>query len=343
MPIESGGGGNAGRPAIWVALERLAAEQRKANPRLTLEQARAAAYSTPAGKTYLEQWRTAKAADVTPEQATDRRSQAWAKIDAAAETLRRRDSSLSVEKARDQVMKSQPELVAEYRGEEGGAPIGAPADESEWCRHVQIGKSEHTIAELAEARLVDLTKAEQSRNEQLIKLDPTTRRLSKEQAFVVAVQSPEGKEAYAQLRRSDAHLTPQAARQAVMNRIEKRIADALADMKQRDPAGYAAAFGSTAIPAIAAPQPSAVRKWAPYGDGTSERTWIAKDAGGQTLRLRLVDPAGRSHAQIAKAWSDGTLELGDGDVVGSWYFTNDAENFYGRIVKAGSIVVAVAA
>jgi hypothetical protein len=121
------------------------------------------------------------------------------------------------------------------------------------------------------------------------------------------------------------------------------LPEALAEMRKNDPEGYAAAFGSTtAPPAIAAPQPAVVTKWQPYGQqADGERTWVAKGDGAPALKLRLLDPAGRSAAEIRKSWQDGTLQL-DPDATGSWYFARDTM-FHGRMVPAGSIVTAVPA
>jgi hypothetical protein len=62
---------------------------------------------------------------------------------------------------------------------------------------------------------------------------------------------------------------------------------------------------------------------------TGERTWVAEtDTGAPTMRLRALDPGGRSAADIKKSWTDGTLEL-DPDAMGSWYFSTDPV-FHGR-------------
>src|ERR1700738_4106883 len=111
MPINSGGSSTVGsKEANWRELEKLAAEERKTDPRLTLEQARARVYATEQGQRYLAAYRAAEKSEATPEQIEkqQRAPVASAKIDAAAVALQKADSSLSIEKARALAMERDP-------------------------------------------------------------------------------------------------------------------------------------------------------------------------------------------------------------------------------------------
>ncbi len=317
MPISTPSVGTFGsQEANWKALEELVQAERARDPRLSLEQARARVYSTERGRRYLAAYRAAaKAAQPTAEQVAERKSQAWSKIEAAAETLRKGDSSLSPEKARSMVMAQNPDLVASYRGDASGGTIGAPPAESAWLRQLEVSKSERSIRDLAEDRLAALTKAEQSRNETLVKLDPTVKRLTKEQAFVVAVQSPEGKEAYEQLRRQDADMSPLQIRQAQDERIE-RVMTSLESQATVKPAP------------VVAPEPAPVAKVA-TADPPPDRTWIQKASSGwPARRLRVVLEPGGSSAEIQKAMIEAPESI---------RFVRDTV-FHGRQMKAGQVV-----
>jgi hypothetical protein len=319
MPISAPDGGTFGsQEANWKALEELVQAERARDPRLSLERARANVYATEQGRRYLAAMRAAaKAAQPTAEQTAERKSQAWSKIEAAAETLRKGDSSLSLEKARSIVMAQRPDLVASYRGDTpGGGTIGAPPAESAWLRQLEVSKSERSIRDLAEDRLAELTKAEQSRNETLIKLDPTVKRLTREQAFVVAVQSPEGKEAYEQLRRPDADLSPLQIRQAEDDRYA-RLMQSLE--RQINPA-----------PApVVPPSPTPVAKQATAVVEEPAKTWVSKaDSGSGARKLRILLEPGGSAEDIQKAMLEAPESI---------RFVRDTV-FHGREVKAGQVV-----
>jgi hypothetical protein len=317
MPLNfSSPGAFGSQEANWIKLEELVQAERARDPRLSMEQARARVYATEHGRRYLAAYRAAAKSVDSPEQAADRKSAAWAKIDDAAQTIRKHDPSLSLEAARDQVMKANPNLVASYRGATNERTIGAAPTESDWLRRLEISKSDRSISELAEKRLTELTKAEQARSEKLVKLDPTVRPLTKEQAFVVAVQSPEGREAYEQLRRPDADMSPLQIRQEQDDRINRVMQSIDRQINANKPLG-------------ASPGTAPVAKQASAEPAQPVKTWTSKtDSGTRARMLRILLEPGGTAAEIEKAMQQAPESI---------RFVRDTV-FHGRPVKAGTVV-----